>query len=188
MKIKNSTSLGALPAILFSIILSFCMIFSGCTVNNIGEEGKLLRIHIRADSNAILDQEVKMLVKEAVVGYLEDKLKNVTSISSAIETVNAACPALKREADRVLGENGMNYTSRVKVCSEYFPTRVYENVVVESGVYDALIIELGEGRGDNWWCVIYPPLCFVGRDDCGGEFAYKSRIAELWRRFISRSS
>ena len=87
--------------------------------------------------------------------------------------------------DETLYANGKNYRSRVIVCREYFPTRAYESVVVESGVYDALIIELGEGAGDNWWCVIYPPLCFVKSEDDGVR--YKSRIAELWRRFISRS-
>lgn len=184
---KNNKKTYATCACIFSVIFAFCLIFSGCSVNNIGEEGKLLRIHIRADSNASIDQQVKMSVKERVVEYLGEELKSVSSLNEAIRIVKRCCPALKEEADRVLRENGMAYGSTVRVCSEYFPTRVYENVVVESGVYDALIIELGEGKGDNWWCVIYPPLCFVGKGESEDSFTYKSRIAELWRRFISRS-
>lgn len=168
-----------------ALIFCFCLIFSGCNANNTKQEGNLLRIHVRANSNEQSDQAVKMLVKHAVVVYLEPLLENVDDIRVALEIVSAHEAKLKAVCDETLYENGKNYRSRVAVCREYFPTRAYENVVVESGVYDALIIELGEGAGDNWWCVIYPPLCFVKGEEEGVH--YKSRIAELWRRFISRS-
>lgn len=166
-----------------SLIFCFCLIFSGCNANNTKQEGNLLRIHIRANSNEQSDQAVKMLVKQAVVVYLEPLLENACDISGAIEIVSSHAEELKAVCDGTLYENGKNYRSMVTVRREYFPTRAYENVVVESGVYDAVIIELGEGDGDNWWCVVYPPLCFVKSEDEGVR--YKSRIAELWRRFIS---
>ena len=67
---------------------------------------------------------------------------------------------------------------------EEFPTRVYEGVTLEAGVYDALIVELGTGKGDNWWCVIYPPLCFSG-EATGNNVQYRSRIWEIIRNFFS---
>ena len=175
-------------AAVFWVILCFCMIFSGCAANNIDGEGKLLRVHIRANSDSEADQTVKTDVKEAVVQLLEDRLKNAVSLSDAIDTVKSLKSRIESVADDVLRKNGFGYTSKAQVSREYFPTRVYESVIVESGVYDALIIELGAGAGDNWWCVIYPPLCFVGRQPGEGEVHYKSRIAEWLRRFISLSS
>lgn len=168
-----------------SLIFCFCLIFSGCNANNTKQEGNLLRIHVRANSNEQSDQAVKMIVKQAVVAYLDPLIENAGDIAVALEIVSANKAELKEVCDETLYANGKNYRSRVTVCREYFPTRAYESVVVESGVYDALIIELGKGAGDNWWCVIYPPLCFVKSEEDGVR--YKSRIAELWRRFISRS-
>ena len=64
----------------------------------------------------------------------------------------------------ILRQKGFNYVSNVKINNEYFPSRTYENTTLESGYYDAVIIELGEAKGDNWWCVMYPPLCFVNKN------------------------
>lgn len=175
-------------AVIFSVILCFCMIFSACSVNNSGEEGKLLRIHIRANSNSAEDQAVKMEVKAAVVRLLEDKLSRAASLDDAIAIVRSQSESVRRVADSVLSLSGFDYTSSVRVTNEYFPTRVYESVVVESGVYDALIIELGSGSGDNWWCVIYPPLCFVGRQPGEEEIHYKSRLVEWFRKIFYPSS
>ena len=63
-----------------------------------------------------------------------------------------------------------------KLNNEYFPTRAYDDLVLENGYYDALIIELGSGKGDNWWCVVYPPLCFA---DCTQKIEYKSKFLEI---------
>ena len=83
--------------------------------------------------------------------------------------------AVKRLIDGFLIKKGFNYRSRVEIRNEKFPTRVYEDLTLEAGYYDALIIELGEGKGDNWWCVVYPPLCFTG----GENVKYRSKIYEL---------
>ena len=69
--------------------------------------------------------------------------------------------------------------------SEYFPTRCYDDVVLESGEYDSLIVELGSGTGDNWWCVAYPPLCFVNATDDGTEnVVYRSKLLEIIKSFF----
>lgn len=171
-------------SIIMILLLVSVIILGGCA-NNSKENGKLLRIHIRADSNSVVDQSVKMLVKDSVVEYLDGKLKYETDFSRAIRTVNDSARKIKSIADDVLESNGFDYRATVRVDREYFPTRCYEDIVVESGVYDALIIELGSGSGDNWWCVIYPPLCFVGREESGDGITYKSKIAEIWRKYFS---
>lgn len=171
---------------IIALFLCVCMILSACCVHN-NEDGTtsttLLRIHVRANSNDTADQSVKMIVKDELTSFLEDELVGVTDFDDAIAVVKRVLPTLKRIAKRTLEREGFSYGVRVAVKNEYFPTRSYYGVVVESGYYDALIVELGEGKGDNWWCVIYPPLCFVSAKG-NGQITYRSKIKELWDEFI----
>ena len=85
-------------------------------------------------------------------------------------------------AEKVLLENGFSYGASAKLIKEEFPTRVYEGATLLAGVYDAFILELGSGEGDNWWCVVYPPLCFAGGEQ---NIVYKSKILEIIRSFFA---
>lgn len=80
-------------------------------------------------------------------------------------------------------ENNFNYKSNMKVTNEFFPTRSYGDISFESGYYDSVIIELGSGKGDNWWCALYPPICFVGNENETDNFVYKSKIAQMISNF-----
>ena len=145
-----------------------------------------LRIHIRADSNEQADQNVKFQVKSAVVDYLTPYLANATTKQQAMSVVKGQLSAIEKVCDKVLLENGFTYTSHAKLCQEEFPDRSYGDVTLSAGVYDALIIELGSGSGNNWWCVVYPPLCFVGGESNGtNQIVYKSKLVEIinaWKK------
>ncbi len=168
--------------ILTALMIATISIFSGCYENTItiNDEQDLVRIHIRADSNDKDDQEVKLKVRDAIVGFLEPRLNNVRDFDEAYGIILRLCPTFASIADEVLRQNGFGYSASVSLTREYFPTRMYGNAVVESGVYDALIINLGSGKGDNWWCVVYPPLCYL---DSSGKVVYKSKIKELFDRY-----
>ena len=84
---------------------------------------------------------------------------------------------IEKEAERVLQANGFSYGARVDLKKEKFPTRVYGEYTLPAGEYAALIVRLGRGNGDNWWCVVYPPLCFAG--EAGQNIIYKSKIQEI---------
>lgn len=145
---------------------------------------EFLRIHIRADSNAEQDQNVKYKVKEAVVEYLTPFLTNATSKSKAMEIVRSKISEIKKVCDTALKQNGFNYVSNVRLAQEEFPDRAYNGVTLAAGVYDALIVELGSGSGNNWWCVVYPPLCFVGGESNGtNSIVYKSKLMEIIRNW-----
>jgi stage II sporulation protein R len=88
---------------------------------------------------------------------------------------------IERVANAVLKDGGFTYTCKAKLVTEEFPTRVYDGFTLEQGIYDALILELGSAKGDNWWCVVYPPLCFASPN--GKNVVYKSKIAEIIRRW-----
>jgi stage II sporulation protein R len=86
----------------------------------------------------------------------------------------------EKTADDVLTANGFEYRSSAKLHKENFPERVYDGITVAGGVYDALILNLGSGSGDNWWCVVYPPLCFIDNTIEGDKgVIYKSKIKEI---------
>lgn len=167
---------------LFFIIIVTAAVCAKPTAS--GETGAYLRLHVRANSDSAADQAVKYEVKEAIVEFLMPVAASADDKEEAIALLRARLPEIEEVADGVLAENGFSYTARASVREEEFPTRVYEGVTLEAGVYDALIVELGTGKGDNWWCVIYPPLCFSG-EATGNNVQYRSRIWEIIRNFFS---
>lgn len=143
-------------------------------------ETDYLRIHVRANSNSEADQAVKYLVKDEVVAFITPYAAQCVSKERAVELLSSVTGEIEAVCDRVLKENGFSYTSRAEIRKENFPTRVYGDLTLESGIYDALIIELGTGTGDNWWCVIYPPLCFTSG---GANVQYRSAILDIIEKF-----
>ena len=145
-----------------------------------------LRIHIRADSNDTADQNVKYEVKSAVVDYLTPYLANATTKQKAMSIVQSHLRDIEAVCDKVLAQNGFSYKSHAKLTEEQFPDRAYGDITLAAGVYDALIIELGSGSGNNWWCVVYPPLCFVGGESNGtNQIIYKSKLMEIIEQWKS---
>ena len=163
------------------IALSLSIICIACVNNNSVSERELLRIHIRADSNDALAQSIKLKVRDDVVAYLVENVGDVETFEEAYNAISERTDELKRIADSRLIKEGAYYRAEVKLTREFFPTRAYGSKVVESGYYDALIINLGSGKGDNWWCVIYPPLCYLDATD---DFVYKSKLKELIDRYF----
>lgn len=142
-----------------------------------------LRIHIRADSNEECAQAVKYKVKDAIVEYLTPKLAECDTKQKAEQVISDSLSEIQAVADRVLKDNGLNYISNAKLNTEKFPTRTYKNLTLDAGYYDALIVELGSGKGDNWWCVVYPPLCFT---DGESGYVYKSKIKQIINDFYEK--
>lgn len=145
-----------------------------------------LRIHVRANSNSDEDQRVKYAVKNAVVDFLTPKIAECHTKSDVEAIIQKNKFEIESLADSILEQNGFEYKSNVKINSEIFPTRAYDDVVLESGIYDAVIVELGSALGNNWWCVIYPPLCFTNYSSQNSlGVVYKSKILEIIRQFFS---
>lgn len=145
-----------------------------------------LRIHIRANSNSDIDQRVKYAIKDAYIEYLTPKIVDCKTKQQVVNLVETEKENLENLADKILRENNFDYVSNVKICSEMFPARTYENYTLESGIYDAVIVELGGAQGNNWWCVIYPPLCFTNYSSSNLQsIVYKSKIWEIIKQFFS---
>ncbi len=138
-----------------------------------------LRIHIRADSNDTEDQAVKYEIRDRIVEYLTPVVANCQTKEAAISAISALLSDIERVAQKELSLRGFDYGASAQLTVEYFPTRTYGEYELPAGEYAALVLALGSGSGDNWWCVVYPPLCFSG----GENVVYKSKIAEIIRRF-----
>ena len=167
----------------FIIILAAILGVQGSEHTQI-ENTEYLRIHVRANSNLEYDQAIKYIVRDGIVEYLTPVVAECRSKADAEREIVKRLDELSALASKILSENGYSYQAKVSVRKENFPTRVYEDLTLQAGVYDALILELGSGKGDNWWCVIYPPLCFSGGNLTAGNIVYKSKIAEIiqaWR-------
>lgn len=152
-----------------------CIILLATQFFACGIKPEYLRIHIRANSDSFEDQQIKYKIRDEVVLFLTPIITNCNSKEQAINAVSEAKSEINRLIDGLLIENGFNYKSNIDIRKENFPTRIYEGVTLESGVYEAVIIELGRAEGQNWWCVVYPPLCFSG----GDNITYKSKIFDI---------
>ncbi len=168
---------------LFLACVCFGLLFAG----GLGEKPnpEFLRIHIRADSDDPNAQDIKYVVKAAITRDLAPKLADCDTKEKAMDVVRKNLDNFRTIADNVLIQNGFDYVSRVRLAAEEFPERTYGDLTLPAGVYDALIIELGSGKGQNWWCVVYPPLCFVNYEETsGGGLTYRSKLVEIIESFF----
>lgn len=120
-----------------------------------------LRIHIRANSNSVIDQNVKYKVKDEVVDNLIPLLSEIHSIDEAKTKLSQNFFFIENIANKVLTREGVSYSSHASIKNEFFPTRSYDGVTLKEGYYNALILDLGKGEGNNWWCIIFPAFCFT---------------------------
>jgi stage II sporulation protein R len=177
----NSKKLLLLAA-LFLMLLACIILGGGFTADN----ARYLRIHIRANSNEECDQDVKYIVKNQVVRYLTPFLAEARTKEEALSVVRQRLGGIEEVCQKTLKEKGYTYGVKANVSSENFPSRSYGGRTLSAGVYDSLIIYLGEGEGDNWWCVVYPPLCFIGKEDAGVQgFYYISKLKEIIDNFYN---
>ena len=173
---------------IFLVFVVIALIVCGLMLSNPQnanlQNADYLRIHIRANSNSDVDQKVKYKIKDAYIDFLTPKIAECKSKSDVQNVILSEKQNLELLADEILHKNGFDYKSDVKINQEMFPTRSYDGYVLESGVYDAVIVELGSAKGNNWWCVIYPPLCFTDYST-SNAVVYKSKIMEIIKQFFS---
>ncbi len=167
-------------AIFFCLLVVVGLIFFGRQEEE-KSKTEYLRIHIRANSNEQIDQDIKYQIKDEIVEFLTPVISTCTTKKEFENKLNQNLSQIVRIANEILAHNNLDYESSAKLTNEYFPIRTYGNLTLDSGYYDALIINLGSGKGDNWWCVVYPPLCFVGENT---KYMYKSRLLEVIKKFF----
>lgn len=122
---------------------------------------EILRFHVIANSDSEEDQTLKMKVKEGVVSYVSTFTQVGDDLESTKYIISLYMEEIKKEAQRIIEQEGYSYEVEVELTESYFPVKSYGEAVFPAGVYQALKIEIGKAEGKNWWCVLYPNLCFV---------------------------
>lgn len=135
--------------------LSYASEISSHLSNNV------FRLHVIANSDSKEDQNLKYKIRDAVINYMDLISGNITSKEEVITLVNEHLEDFKTIANRVVFENGYDYTVHIEIGNFSFPTKKYGDISLPAGFYDALRIKIGKAEGQNWWCVMFPPLCFV---------------------------
>ncbi|NLU36368.1 MAG: stage II sporulation protein R [Clostridiales bacterium] len=143
-------------AIIVALIISS---FTGVIQND--NTDNLIRLHVIANSDSPEDQELKLHVRDRLLLAFGEKFRDVQTLEEARKAIEASLPELEKTALAEIRERGYSYNVKAQLGIFPFPTRVYGDVVYPAGNYEALRLVIGEGRGANWWCVMFPPLCFV---------------------------
>lgn len=158
--------------VLISILVIFSFMFS-FNKKDIQSEisDKLIRFHVIANSDTSEDQGLKLKIRDKVIEYLYPKLSKSKSIEESREILKANDSKVKEIARQVVKSNGYNYNITSTLDRENFPVKTYGNITLPQGNYEAYRIIIGSGKGQNWWCVMFPPLCFV--DISKGQVSYK---------------
>ena len=122
----------------------------------------VIRFHVLANSDSEYDQNLKLKVRDGILEYFGDELSKIETRDEAEKFILKNKGNIAERARAVLAENGNYYSVRVTLGNELYPVRYYNNAVLPAGTYKSLKIVIGEGKGHNWWCVMYPPLCLNG--------------------------
>lgn len=122
---------------------------------------EIIRFHVIANSDSNDDQYLKHLVKDTLVQYLKPYLKDAKDVEEAQEIIINMLPLIQNKAGHVIEEKGYKYDVTASLSATYFPMKVYGDYTFPPGQYEALQVRIGNSEGRNWWCVMFPPLCFV---------------------------
>ena len=125
-----------------------------------GIAGKIIRFHVIANSDRAIDQELKLKVRDAVGAYMQQELSGVTDISRSRQIIKENLGEIEERAHNALAAEGCTYPVRAELKVAGFPKKTYGHYTFQAGEYEALELVLGNGEGHNWWCVMYPNLCF----------------------------
>ena len=149
--------------ILLILFLSFLLISISSYANTISSDLKdnFFRLHIIANSNSQEDQNLKLKIRDALLEYMSQNVSSSMSKNDVILVTQENLNTIKNIAHSIIKEEGFHYSVNALIGNFYFPTKYYGNISLPAGYYDSLKIEIGEAQGNNWWCSLFPPLCFV---------------------------
>lgn len=124
----------------------------------------IIRLHVIANSNSDFDQNLKLKVRDEIISLVGD-LSDKNSISESRKWIESQLDDIERKAEEVIRENGCNYRASAELGVRWIPEKTYGDMYFPAGNYEALTIVLGEGEGENWWCVLFPPLCLITEEE-----------------------
>ena len=162
-------------------IIAFYMMIGHVSSLVIPEDA--LRIRVIANSDSEYDQMIKNEVKENIQYKLYNLLKDTKGVSEARNTINNNLNYIDSQVKSTLKQYDYNLGYTINYGLNYFPSKEYKGVIYDEGYYESLVITLGSGAGNNWWCVLFPPLCLLEAED-SSEVEYTSYVKELIEKYM----
>lgn len=183
MKKYSHISIGIVAGVLFLLIYNLSVFAYQCSeIRN-----DTIRLHVIANSDSEEDQQIKLKVRDAVLSAGQNIFNGTVTTENALEKITAELEKIENVANETLRENNKNYYAKAELVTEYFDTRIYnDTVTLPAGKYLALKIVLGEGDGQNWWCVMFPSLCLPAAEKTDSE-AIKSVYSEKEENIVLNS-
>lgn len=152
----------------------------------------IIRLHVIANSDSKFDQEVKLKVRDEIISVAGD-LNEKKSVDESREWLESQLDDIEAAAEAVIRENGCNYRASAELGMRWIPEKTYSDMYFPAGNYEALTVTLGKGEGENWWCVLFPPLCLIIEDEAeleemGLESEDQIRVKSWLREVLSEKS
>lgn len=173
--------------IVLTIIVAFLVYVNvNAEVGEIVIPEAAIRVRVIANSNSIHDQSMKMKVKAKIEESISPLLIDVDNVEEARTIISNSIEQLEEDVEVLFSDNEYNKDFRVNFGDNYFPEKDYRGVHYDEGEYESLVVTIGEGEGDNWWCVLFPPLCLLEADTSEvDDTEYKFFVAEMLEKIFS---
>lgn len=142
-----------------------------------------IRIRVIPNSNSIYDQDMKAKVKEELQNSMYSLLKDVKGVDDARKVINSNLKNIDNNINNLFKKENYNQTFDINFGLNYFPEKEYKGIKYEEGYYESLLVTIGEGAGDNWWCVLFPPLCLIEAEE-STEVEYTSFVKEMLNKYM----
>ena len=159
-------------------VLSIYLVYNEVKADTIIIPDTSIRLRVIPNSNSASDQAMKKKVKEYLETNTYNLLKNTTSIEDARSVIEANLTGIESDIKNIFEEKEYDQTFKLKYGLNYFPEKEFKGVIYPEGYYESLVVEIGEAKGDNWWCVLFPPLCMMEAEE-QEEVQYKSWVKEV---------
>ena len=166
------------------IVMAYILIGNVVANNDIIPDDAI-RIRVIANSNSEYDQKIKLKVKETLEYDMYSILKNTTDLEEARLLINNNLNKVEKNIDKTLQKENYKLPYSVNFGLNYFPEKKYKGIIYEEGYYESVVVTLGEGLGDNWWCVLFPPLCLLeASENETGDVEYHFFVAKMLEKIF----
>ena len=156
---KKILNLSLLTFLLFIYVFISAQSYVTAISTNLSDA--VFRLHVIANSDSKEDQELKLKVRDSLLNYMNEICSNCSTKEEAIFIARKNQNKFQEIAEETIINNGFNYSVKINIGNFYFPTKNYGDISLPAGFYDSLRVEIGEAKGQNWWCVMFPSLCFI---------------------------
>lgn len=167
----------------FIIVIILYVVIGQMFSNNFKIPEESIRVRVIANSNSEYDQNIKMKVKDIVSNDMSKLLKNTKNITDARNIINNNINYLDNDIYKYLSRINYSLDYKINFGYNYFPKKVYKGIEYNEGMYESLVVTLGEGKGNNWWCVLFPPVCMIEAEE-STDLEYTTLVKEMINKYF----